>query len=97
LRECWDEACAFVGREEKATRALARWLAESELTGTEAEMIAQLCSPQEALNEVRVRPYKGVVTAARSGASVPTYEADDPASIALYHRAAAFWHSMRAR
>jgi hypothetical protein len=97
LQDCWNEACQLVLDNEKAIRTLGKWLyEESELTGTHAEIIAGLCPPREASDRIHVRPYEGVVTAARSGAPEFT-DPNDPLTQKLYGRAVAFWSEYHAR
>jgi hypothetical protein len=90
LSACWEEACQFVVDNEHAIRMLAKFLdRESEIDGEYAVYFAGLCPPQKS-SEVRVRPYEGAVTAARSGAPEFT-DPDDPLTQKLYGRAVAFW------
>jgi hypothetical protein len=98
IQECWQAALQLVDENEVAIRALGKLLyEESELSGTEVEIVAGLCQPRKAARAddvLRTRP--GILTAARSG--VPEFtDPNDPLTQKLYGRAVAFWSEYHAR
>jgi hypothetical protein len=97
VQECWQAACKLVAENEIAIRALGKLLyEESELTGTEVEIVAGLCQPRAAHADDVLRTRPGMLTAARSGA--PEFgEPGHALTEKLFKRAQRFWAEFHSR